>query len=97
MSTSLYTDKQVLSLCHQHSLITEVFAVGLSAMSRMLPQESNIQISYEKELAGRPTYLNYKEERERDKERERNFSEKRKKKRMKQNLTRYNEALFQHT
>lgn len=48
--------------------------MGLSAMGRMSPQENDIQKNHEKELAGRPTYLNYKEEIER--EGERNFSEK---------------------
>lgn len=35
----------------------------LSAMSRMPPKENNIQKSHEKQLSGRPTCLNYKEER----------------------------------
>lgn len=38
--------------------------MGLFVVSRMSPQENNIQKIHEKELAGRPTYLNYKEERE---------------------------------
>lgn len=55
--------------------------MGLSAISRMSPQENNIQKSYEKELAGRPTYLNYKEEiGGGGGGAERNFSEKRQKK-----------------
>lgn len=37
--------------------------MGLFVVSRMSPQENNIQKIHEKELAGRPTYLNYKEER----------------------------------
>lgn len=47
-----------------HSVITDGFCYGVVCCGRMSPQENNIQKIHKKELAGRPTYLNYKEERE---------------------------------